>query len=109
MPVVLYGAVLLAAAMVYFILTRSLIACNGRDSVLAKAIGPDWKGIASGFCYLAAIALAFALPWVSLGIYALVALVWLVPDRRIEKLTQGLAPADWPLAPPPSCHHGAYD
>ena len=88
LPVVLYGAVLLAAAMAYYILTRSLIACNGRDSALARAIGADWKGMASVVCYLTAILLAFASPWASLAVYALVAMVWLVPDQRIEKRMQ---------------------
>lgn len=81
-----YGAVLLCAAIAYFILTRVLLATHGRDSLLAKALGSDFKGRFSVVLYVAAVALAFAQPWISLGIYALVALWWLVPDRRFERL-----------------------
>jgi uncharacterized membrane protein len=81
-----YGAVLLCAAVAYFILTRVLLATHGQDSLLAKALGSDFKGRFSVVLYVAAVALAFAQPWISVGIYALVALWWLVPDRRFERL-----------------------
>ena len=81
-----YGTVLLCAAIAYFILTRVLLASHGQDSLLAKALGSDFKGRFSVVLYVAAVGLAFAQPWISLGIYALVALWWLVPDRRFERL-----------------------
>jgi uncharacterized membrane protein len=88
-PVALYGVILLLAAIAYFILTRALIALHGRDSALAIAIGGDFKGKISPVFYAVAIPLAFADAWVSFGIYVLVAIIWLIPDPRIEKtLTQ---------------------
>ncbi|MGA9997788.1 MAG: TMEM175 family protein, partial [Pyrinomonadaceae bacterium] len=88
-PVALYGMVLLLAAIAYFILTRVLISLHGRDSVLATALGTDFKGKISPVFYLAAILLAFVQPWISCALYVIVAIMWLVPDRRIEKtLTQ---------------------
>lgn len=84
-PVAVYGAVLLLAGIAYYILTRTLIRYHGPDSVLAKSIGADIKGISSLVIYAAAIALAFARPWISCVCYVLVALMWLVPDRRIER------------------------
>ena len=80
-----YGAVLLACGIAYFILTRVLLATHGRDSLLAKALGSDAKGKISVLLYAAAIPLAFWQTWIALGIYVLVALVWLVPDRRFER------------------------
>jgi len=80
-----YGFVLLACGIAYFILTRVLLATHGRDSLLAKALGSDAKGKISVLLYAAAIPLAFWQPWMALGIYVLVALVWLVPDRRFER------------------------
>ena len=80
-----YGFVLLASGIAYFILTRVLLATHGHDSVLARALGHDAKGKLSLLLYAAAIPLAFWQAWMSLGIYALVALVWLVPDRRFER------------------------
>jgi uncharacterized membrane protein len=80
-----YGFVLLACGIAYFILTRVLLATHGRDSLLAKALGRDAKGKISVVLYAAAIPLAFWQPWMALGIYVLVALVWLVPDRRFER------------------------
>ncbi len=85
LPVALYGVILLLAAVAYFILARALIALHGRDSVLAAAIGRDFKGKVSIVLYAAAIPVAFVLSWFSLGLYILVAVIWLVPDRRIEK------------------------
>jgi uncharacterized membrane protein len=85
LPVALYGIVLLLAAVAYFILTRALIALHGRESVLATAVGRDRKGKVSIVIYLAAIPLAFVNPWISCALYVLVAILWLIPDRRIEK------------------------
>jgi uncharacterized membrane protein len=83
-PTVLYGAVLLMAATAYWILQGSIIAFNGRDSTLARAVGRDLKGKLSMVAYALGIGLAFVNSWASNGIYLLMALVWLVPDRRIE-------------------------
>ena len=85
-PVALYGTVLFLAAIVYFILVRALIALHGRASTLATAIGRDVKGAASAAIYLAAIPLAFLSAWVACGLYVLVAVMWFVPDRRIERV-----------------------
>ena len=84
-PVALYGLVLLFAAIAYFILTRALIALHGRDSALATALGRDVKGKLSVVVYLAAVPLALVLPAVACGLYVVVAVMWLVPDRRIER------------------------
>ncbi|HEV8337883.1 MAG TPA: TMEM175 family protein [Candidatus Polarisedimenticolia bacterium] len=84
-PVALYGVILLLAAIAYFILTRALIALHGKDSVLATAVGRDFKGKISPVLYMVAIALAFVSPWTAFGLYVLVAVIWLVPDKRIER------------------------
>lgn len=84
-PSALYGFVLLMAAIAYWILQQLIIASHGPDSVLKKAVGGDWKGKLPPILYAVAIPMAFVSRWVSLGIYILVALIWLVPDRRIEK------------------------
>ncbi len=84
-PTAAYGFVLLMAATAYWILQQSIIAHQGRDSLLAKAVGFDWKGKLSPVLYLAAVPLAFASVWIASGIYVLVALMWLAPDRRIER------------------------
>jgi uncharacterized membrane protein len=84
-PVAAYGVVLLLAAMAYFVLVRALIALHGRDSTLATAIGNDFKGKISPLLYATAIPLAFVNSWVAFGIYVLVAIIWIVPDPRIEK------------------------
>jgi uncharacterized membrane protein len=83
-PVALYGAVLLMAGVAYYILARILIAQHGQDSALARALGRDYKGIASVVLYAIAIALAFVNPLVACAIYVLVAIMWLIPDPRIE-------------------------
>jgi uncharacterized membrane protein len=88
-PVAVYGVVLLLAAIAYFILTRALIALHGRDSVLGTAVGRDRKGKISIAIYAAAIPLALADPWISCALYVLVAVLWLIPDRRIEKTLHG--------------------
>jgi len=84
LTVAAYGGVLLGAAIAYYLLTLRLLACHERDSVLAKALGRDFKGKASAVAYVAAIPLAFVATWISLATYAAVALVWLVPDTRFE-------------------------
>jgi uncharacterized membrane protein len=88
-PVALYGVALLLAAIAYFILTRALIGLHGADSVLATAVGRDFKGKISVVIYMAAVLLAFVSPWLACGLYALTAVMWLVPDRRIEKKLAG--------------------
>ncbi|MCI0486822.1 MAG: TMEM175 family protein [Blastocatellia bacterium] len=88
-PVALYGTVLLFAGIAYFILTLALISHHGRDSALAAALGRDFKGKVSIVAYAVAIPLSFMHPWIACAIYILVAVMWLIPDRRIEKvLTQ---------------------
>jgi uncharacterized membrane protein len=84
-PVAAYGGVLLCAAVAYFVLTRVLLSAHGKDSKLAKALGNDFKGKVSMFIYAAVIPLAFVHPLLSCLLYVLVAIMWLVPDRRIEK------------------------
>jgi len=84
-PVAVYGGVLLMAALAYFILQAAIIRQQGRNSLLAAAVGRDWKGKISALCYLAAVPLAFLKPWISIALYILVACIWLVPDRRIER------------------------
>ena len=84
-PVALYGTVLLSAAIAYFILTRVLVSSHGRDSALAKAVGKDFKGKVSVVCYAVAIPLAFVNSWLACGLYVLVVVMWLIPDRRIER------------------------
>jgi TMEM175 potassium channel family protein len=84
-PVALYGTVLLSAAIAYFILTRVLVSYHGRDSALAKAVGKDFKGKVSVVCYAVAIPLAFVNSWLACGLYVLVVVMWLTPDRRIER------------------------
>jgi len=86
-PVAVWGIVFFGAALAYFLLTRALLAVPGADSQLAEAIGRDWKGKLSAVAYAVAIPLALFLPVASLGIYVAVAIVWLVPDRRMERVT----------------------
>ena len=81
-----YGVVLLMAAAAYWILQQLIIASQGRDSLLKKAVGSDWKGKLSPVLYVVAILTAFWSHWVSQAIYVLVALFWLIPDRRIERV-----------------------
>ncbi len=84
-PTALYGSVLLAAAIAFWLLQQALIASEGPDSLLHSAVGRDWKGKLSPVFYLAAIALSAWHPWIAQAIYATVALIWVVPDRRFEK------------------------
>jgi uncharacterized membrane protein len=85
-PTALYGVVLLMAAMAYWILQRLIVAAHGRDSLLASAVGSDLKGNISPVMYLVAIGAAYtSFVWVSHALYVAVALIWIVPDRRIER------------------------
>jgi uncharacterized membrane protein len=84
-PSALYGAVLFMAGVAYSILARALVVTEGTDSVLARAIGKDRKGTLSVLLYAIAIPLAFVNQWASQAIYAAIAVIWLVPDRRIER------------------------
>ena len=86
LPVALYGLILLMAGLAYFILTRALIARHGSDSPLATAVGDDFKGKASLVLYTAAIPLSFVNRWVAIALYVTVAVMWLVPDPRIERV-----------------------
>jgi uncharacterized membrane protein len=85
-PTAVYGAVLLLAAIAYYILQRTIVAQQGPKSALAAAIGKDWKGKMSPVIYLLAVPVAFVSPWIACGLYLFVALVWLIPDRRIERM-----------------------
>jgi uncharacterized membrane protein len=83
-PSAVYGGVLLMAAVAYYILQRVIMSSDGPESVLRQAIGSDWKGKISPFLYLLAILSTFWAKWIAQGIYVCVALMWLIPDRRIE-------------------------
>ena len=85
-PTAAYGFVLLMAAIAYYVLQHLIIVEQGHNSLLAAAIGLDWKGKLSPVAYLTAIPLAFVSPWIASCIYTLVALAWLIPDRRIERI-----------------------
>jgi uncharacterized membrane protein len=85
LPIALYGVVLLMNGIAYYILSRMLIGRNGPDSLLAKAVGNDGKGKISVLLYAVAIPLAWVNRWLALAIYVAVAVMWLIPDRRIEK------------------------
>ena len=84
-PVALYGFVLAMCGVAYHFLARSLIHLHGKKSTLAEAVGDDRKGIVSIAIYLAGVVLSFIQPWIGFGLYALVAAIWFLPDRRIEK------------------------
>ena len=84
-PTAVYGVLLLAAAIAYGILQRMILHIEGPDSLLASALGRDLKGKLSPVLYLCAIPFAFWKPWIAEGFYVLVALLWLIPDRRIER------------------------
>jgi len=85
-PVALYGAVLLMSAISYYLLSRCLIMHDGRESRLGSAVGKDFKGRISEVIYVVAILLSFVNRWIALGLYFSVALLWFVPDRRIERM-----------------------
>jgi uncharacterized membrane protein len=89
LPVAAYGAVLFMSAVAYHLLEIAIIACNGRTSALAVALGADVKGKLSLVLYAVGMALAFVQPWLSIAVYVLVALIWFVPDLRIEKALKG--------------------
>ncbi len=84
-PAAAYGIVLLMAAIAYVILQHAIIAYEGRDSVLAQAVGRDWKGKLSLLIYSSSIPFAFLSSWIAIALYSVVAVLWLVPDRRIER------------------------
>jgi len=84
-PTAVYGFVLLMAAIAYLILERAIIAKEGRESLVAQAVGQDRKGRLSGALNFVAIPLAFVSPWIACGLYVLAALLWLIPDPRIER------------------------
>ena len=85
LPTALYGVVLLLAAMAFWILQLRIVASQGTDSIVAKAVGRDFKGKLSQVAYVIGIGCAFVAPWISWVMYVLVALIWLVPDPRIER------------------------
>ena len=84
LPTAVYAVVLLMAAIAYYLLQQAIIRSQGADSILSKAVGRDWKGKLSPVLYVAAIAATLFSPWISEGIYVAAALIWLIPDRRIE-------------------------
>jgi len=86
LPSATYGFVLLMAAIAYWILQERIIVSQGEESLLKKAIGSDWKGKFSPFLYTAAILLSYWSPWLAIAIYVFVAVMWVVPDRRIERV-----------------------
>jgi uncharacterized membrane protein len=86
LPTALYGVVLLMAAYSYLVLQRAIVAVDGPSSPLAKAVGADRKGLVSRLMYMAANAAAFVRPWIAWALYVAVALLWFVPDRRIERV-----------------------
>src|SRR5262245_23511299 len=85
LPVALYGLVLLAAAIAYWLLQQASIASQGPRSALKAAIGRDWKGKLSPLFYVGGIAVTFVAPWLAEALYVAAALIWFVPDRRIER------------------------
>jgi uncharacterized membrane protein len=84
LPVALYGSVLFLSGLAYYILSRALISINGKDSALAKAVGKDFKGILSLVIYAFAVAFSFVHTWISIALYISVAVMWFIPDPRIE-------------------------
>lgn len=91
LPTAVYGGVLLMAAVAYYVLQGAVLASEGPDSALKRELGRDWKGKGSVVAYAAAILLALRWPWLAQLVYALVAALWLVPDRRVEKALRGEA------------------
>ncbi|HET9655713.1 MAG TPA: TMEM175 family protein [Kineosporiaceae bacterium] len=89
LPTASYGVVALLAAIAYYLLQNRIVALEGRDSTLARAIGRDRKGRLSPVLYALAIPVAFWQPWAAIALYVLVALIWLVPDRRVERMLLG--------------------
>ncbi len=91
-PTAVYGGVLLLAAIAYYLLQGAILRAEGPDSLLATAVGADFKGKLSPLCYAIAIPLAFVSSWIANGLYVAVALMWLVPDRRIERVLASYHP-----------------
>ena len=87
-PVFLYGSVLLLAAIAYFILAHALVSLHGKDSVIATALGADFKGKVSIVIYAVGISLSLVKWWIAFALYVFVAIMWLIPDRRIERILQ---------------------
>lgn len=85
-PVIFYGIILIMNAIAYTILAQTLVSHHGKDSLIAKALGKDWKGKLSLLIYAAAIGASFIHPGIGLALYFIVAVIWLLPDRRFEKL-----------------------
>jgi uncharacterized membrane protein len=105
-PTALYGVVLLMAAIAYLVLQQAIIRAQGQDSILKKAIGRDWKGKLSAVLYVVAIVATVRTSWIAQAILVIAALIWLIPDRRIEKrLANGVdvekTPATSPQKPRP--------
>ncbi|WP_076593807.1 TMEM175 family protein [Herminiimonas arsenitoxidans] len=86
MPSAIYGVILLMSSLAYWVLERLIISAQGKNSLLQRAIGKDWKGKISPVLYAIAIPAAFWFEWISISIYVLVAILWLVPDKRIERV-----------------------
>ncbi len=84
LPLAMYGGVLLMAAIAYYILQNKILSVKGKNSLLRQAIGKDFKGKASPIFYSVAIIFSFFIPWISIILYVFVALMWLIPDKRIE-------------------------
>jgi uncharacterized membrane protein len=84
-PVALYGVVMLMAGVAYYFLAHSLAGIHGKDSILAEALGNDWKGKISVVIYAIGIGLSFLHPYIGFGLYVLVAAIWFIPDKRFEK------------------------
>ncbi|MCA0406320.1 MAG: TMEM175 family protein [Proteobacteria bacterium] len=93
-PTALYGVSLLMPAIAYILLEKAIIAANGTQSMLAQALGSDFKGKISLALYVVAVLISFAAPWAAQIIYVAVALIWLVPDRRIERVLASEHPHD---------------
>ena len=94
MPTALYGVVLFMAGIAWLLLQRAIIGRHGQRSELAVAIGSDLKGKLSGIAYLAAIGLAFVVPWAAIAVYVGMAIVWVIPDRRITRVVENSADAE---------------
>jgi uncharacterized membrane protein len=86
LPTAVYGMVLLMAGVAYYVLQQAIIGAQGRESILRRAVGRDWKGKLSPVLYVLAILLTFIAPWLAQVIFVAVALIWLIPDRRIENI-----------------------
>ena len=86
LPTALYGVILLMAAIAYYLLERTIITAQGPDSLLKRAVGRDWKGRLSPLLYVLAIVASLRSPWTAEGIFVAAALIWLIPDRRIEQV-----------------------